>query len=412
MEKNPLPPPDKQGAQESRLGRAFAEFVKVETLGAMTLAAAALIAIIIAQTPVGDSFHHFWNTKVGWQFDRLDLRITFHALVNDFLMAIFFFVVGLEIKREVRVGELSSPRRAMLPLLAAAGGMLFPALAYLALNPSGDHSRGWGIATATDIAFSLGVLSMLGTRAPAGLKIFLTALAIADDLGAVLVIALFYTAEVQYPLFAGALFAAWLCHKLGRAGWTSNVLLAVFGLIIWSLIYASGIHSTLAGIVLAFAIPTLHRGPHATRKPDVARLEGLIHALHPWVTFAIIPLFALANSGVRFSPEALLHPVGIGIALGLLIGKPLGIVGVSLIAAKLGWAQLPRGVQAKHLAGVGMLAGIGFTMSLFIAALAFPEGPLLESAKAGILVASTLAGFIGFFWLRSVSGVRPAVAMS
>lgn len=385
----------------------------METLGALTLAAAAITAIVIAQTPAGEGFHHFWETKVGFQTDVWDLRLSLHALVNDFLMAIFFFVVGLEIKREMRVGELSSPRRAMLPILAAAGGMLFPALAYLTLNASGDNARGWGIATATDIAFSLGVLAMLGTRAPAPLKIFLTALAIADDLGAVLVIAFFYTAEIKFGLFGGGLAVAWLLHALGRAGWRSPWLLVVLGLTVWSFVYASGIHLTLAGVVLAFAIPTLQRGPRASdRKPDVARLEGLIHTLHPWVTFGIIPLFALVNSGVPISLAALMHPVGIGVALGLLVGKPLGIVGISLLAAKLGLAQLPRGVRVAHLVGVGMLAGIGFTMSLFIAGLAFPDGALLDSAKAGILVASTLAGFIGYFWLRIASGKSPKLALA
>jgi NhaA family Na+:H+ antiporter len=367
--------------------------------------------------------------------------------INDGLMAVFFLVVGLEIKREVLVGELSSLRGAALPVVAALGGAVVPALIYLAINAGTEGLAGWGIPMATDIAFALGVLALLGERVPAALKVFLTALAIVDDIVAVLVIAFFYTSEINWGgLGIGAVFlAALIAANLIGVGRT--LVYAVLGVGLWLCFLLSGIHATIAGVLLALTVPAssfinpgaflersryildrfekagqkgenvltneerqaaLHALNHASYKLEPP-LHELEHALHPWVVFAIMPLFALANAGVplgRGIVEALTNPVALGIVAGLVFGKQLGITLFSWLAVRLGVSELPEGIGWRHLYGVGWLAGIGFTMSLFITDLAFSNGALVDAAKVGILAASLVAGVVGWTILRGASTLR------
>jgi NhaA family Na+:H+ antiporter len=357
-------------------------------------------------------------------------------------MAVFFFMVGLEIKREVLVGELASPKQAAFPIAAAIGGMAIPALIYVAFNAGTPEIRGWGTPMATDIAFALGVLALLGSRAPTGLKIFLAALAIVDDLGAVLVIALFYSAGIDWNMlmYGGLTFIVLM--GANRGGVRRPAVYAVLGVVLWYFFLKSGVHATIAGVLLAVTIPAktrinvndfvsnareyLQRFEAGGLRPDPAapltpqqesaleRLEeaaesvqspllSIEHAIVPWVAFGIMPLFALANAGVALEPEVvsgLGSPVVLGIALGLLIGKPVGVGLFAWAAVKLGIAGYPAGVRGMHLIGVGLLAGIGFTMSLFIAGLAF-DGVTLELAKVGVLAASTVAGVAGYLILRA-----------
>ncbi|HEY8602670.1 MAG TPA: Na+/H+ antiporter NhaA [Thermomicrobiales bacterium] len=415
----------------------LAAFLRNEAAGGIILIACALVALVWANSPWAGTYTSLWATKITIG----PLTESLLHWINDGLMAVFFFVVGLEIKREVLVGELASPRQAALPIAAALGGMAFPALIYAAINRGGPGIGGWGIPMATDIAFSLGVLALLGSRAPTGLKIFLAALAIADDLGAVLVIALFYTGAIAW----GALGAAALCLALLVA---ANLLrvrhplaYAALGLGLWAALLQSGIHATIAGVLLALTIPArtrCHTGEFLLRgrallddfdrageeaaniltnggqQAALAELEALIegvqtplqrleHALQPWVAFGIVPLFALANAGVALGGGlggALAAPVTLGVALGLVVGKPVGVTLGAWLAVRGGLANLPAGVGWRHVHGAGWLAGIGFTMSLFIGSLAFGEGALLDAAKVGILAASLIAGLVGWSLLR------------
>ncbi len=364
--------------------------------------------------------------------------------INDGLMAIFFLVVGLEIKREFLVGELSSPRRAALPIAAAIGGAVLPAVIYLVINFGTEGVSGWGIPMATDIAFALGVLALLGERAPLGLKVFLTALAIVDDILAVVVIALFYTSDVSWgalgfgAAFLGALVAA------NWAGVGKPLPYALLGIGLWFCFLQSGVHATIAGVLLAMTVPAssyidtgefikrsrelLNRFERAGERGDEVLinderqgalhalnranedveppLQELEHTLHPWVVFLIVPLFALANAGVALGDDlaaTLLDPVSLGIVAGLLLGKQLGITTFAWLTVKSGVSEMPQGVTWLHIYGAGWLAGIGFTMSLFISDLAFTEGPLLDVAKVGILTASLIAGIVGWLIIRRTS---------
>ncbi len=381
------------------------------------------------------------------------LELSLAHFVNDGLMAIFFFVVGLEIKRELLAGELASPRKAAIPIAAAVGGMAVPALFYVAVNAMGNHNgeamRGWAIPMATDIAFAVGIMALLGKRVPLGLKVFLTALAIVDDLGAVLVIALFYTSDISLPILGlanGALVLSMIANWLGIR---QPLVYALIGVLMWLLLLSSGVHATVGGVLLALTIPSRVRIDGAQfasfartavdvfersgvardnilTNPDgqaaVAALEEacehvqtplnrLEHELHGWVAFAIMPIFALANAGVPLTGgvgAALGSGVGLGIVLGLAIGKPVGVMLATWIAVKMGLGDLPAGTSFKQIVGAGCLAGIGFTMSLFIANLAFPDSETLQLAKIGILTASLVSGVVGFLILRSVSPVSTA----
>jgi NhaA family Na+:H+ antiporter len=416
--------------------------------GGLVLLACAVVAMVWANSPWAHSYHVLWETPIAIGVGDRHAALSLHAVVNDGLMAVFFFLVGLEIKREILVGELASVRQAALPVAAALGGMIVPALLFLAFNAGGPTSRGWGIPMATDIAFALGVLALLGDRFPPALRVFLSALAIADDLGAVLVIALFYTASVSWGALAAAFGLLLLSLAANAVGVRAATAYAVIGVALWVAVLLSGVHATVAGVLLAMTIPSrtvideralLEGAGAALREFDLAchpetvmlsnrahqaalrRLEVLSekalpplarleHGLHGVVTFGIMPLFALANAGVelRGGSEAIASTIGLGVIAGLVLGKPIGITLASWLAVRAGVASLPDGVGWRTLAGTAVLGGIGFTMSLFIASLAFGDSAeWLTSAKLGILVGSVIAGVAGWSLLR-FTGTRGA----
>lgn len=403
----PADPPPPPASPLDRLWRPFLEFAKIEASGGLVLMLCAAIALVWANSPAGPTYFAIWEKHFqlgveGW----FELSKTLSHWINDGLMAVFFFQVGLEIKRELLTGALNTFSKAVLPVLAALGGMLVPALLYVAFNHDGPGHAGWGIPMATDIAFSLGVLSLLGRRVPTQLKVFLAGLAIADDLGAVLVIAFFYTSEVSGTALAwGA--AAWAALLLFcRLGGRSPIVFTVLAGLLWLAVLKSGVHATIAGVLAAFTVPSLKQAGEET-----APLEGWAHHLHPWVAFLIMPLFALANAGVAFGSEgwaALHEPVALGIIAGLVLGKTVGIFGFIWLGVKTKIADRPDGTSWGHFFGLALLAGIGFTMSIFVAGLAFPGSELLDTAKTGILTGSLLAAVGGAVVLLMVSRRRPA----
>ncbi len=338
----------------------------------------ALVALVWANSPWADAYQRFWHAPIG--------STTLVHAVNDGLMALFFLVVGLEIKHELQDGALSSMRQAALPVVGAIGGMVVPALIYAAIARDTDAMRGWGIPMATDIAFALGIVALLKDRVPAGLRVFLAALAIADDIGAVLVIALFYTPTVSVSALGATALLIVALTAMNWRGVRSLWPYVVGGVMLWYAVFASGIHASIAGVLLAFTIPA--RGEHSVQK----RLEHLLHAP---VAFFVVPIFALANAGVAL-PDNLaafaVQPAVIASAMGLMLGKPIGITGAAYIAVRAGWASLPEGATFARVLGVAALGGIGFTMSLFIAALAFGEGLQLDAAKVGVIAGSLIAG--------------------
>ena len=418
------------------------EFLHQQASGGILLIIATVIALAWANSPFAESYHHLWHTYVKVDLGGVGLNYSLHHWINDGLMVIFFFVVGLEIKRELLVGELSSVKKAALPIAAALGGMIFPALIYTVFNLGSEGASGWGIPMATDIAFVVGILALLGKRVPLALKIFILALAIVDDLGAVLVIAIFYTSNISLTslMIAGGLIV--LLIAMNRLGVRNLLVYTFVGIALWLAFLKSGVHATVAGVLLAFTIPVSSRintkkfkneienlakdfdnvGEHgedvltnSERLSIVDQIENncekiltplqrFEHGLHPWVSFFIMPVFALANAGVAVSDElgsALTHPVSIGIVLGLFLGKQIGIFSFSYIAVKLKLASEPEGVSWKKIYAASVLAGIGFTMSLFIANLAFNSPELLNISKVGILAGSLLSGIVGFIILKS-----------
>ncbi|MGV3587089.1 MAG: Na+/H+ antiporter NhaA [Adhaeribacter sp.] len=376
--------------------KTFREFLKSGSAGGIILIACLIFSLIIANSPLGPGFEHLLSREIGYQSSNLELRYSVLLWINDGLMAIFFLLVGLEIKRELVEGELSSFKQAALPVFAAVGGMLAPAGIYALLNNGTDTANGWGIPMATDIAFAIAVLSLLGKRVPLSLKVFLTALAIVDDLGAILVIALFYSTEMHlnYLLYAGGVFAMLIAFNL--LGFKNLAFYLIPGVFMWYFIHHSGIHATIAGVLTALTLPTT---PGAEESP----LEKLEHGLTKPVNFFIMPLFALANTNIRFEAgmiDGLTSNLGLGIILGLFIGKPLGITLISWLSVKLRISSLPSGVRWSQILGAGILAGIGFTMSIFIALLSFSDPLYQTEAKFSILVASLLAGLVGFVVLK------------
>jgi NhaA family Na+:H+ antiporter len=382
-----------------RLVRPFQEFADLEASGGLLLIGCTVAALIWANSPFSGSYFHFWHMDLT--FGRIGglLAKPLHFWINDGLMALFFLLVGLEIKREILVGELASFQRAVLPIAAALGGMIVPAAFYLLFNQGGPGAAGWGIPMATDIAFALGVLALLGSRVPTSLKVFLAALAIADDIGAVLVIAFFYTERISWISLGvgGVFFVALLAAN--RAGVRHLLIYAILGLGLWVAFLQSGIHATVAGVLLAIAIPTRQRTASrdvlTSNESPMLRLE---HALIPWNRYLIMPVFALANAGVALgggAARSVVAPVSLGVICGLVIGKPIGIVLFSWLAIRTRLAAMLDGIGWCQIVGVGMLGGIGFTMSLFIANLAFGEAPALETAKVGILLASVVSGIAG-----------------
>lgn len=378
----------------------FRNFVKSGSASGVILLLCVVISLTIANTSLGTAFENFLNTELGFNTESIHLRYPILLWINDGLMAIFFLLVGLEIKRELVEGELSSPKKAMLPILAALGGVLFPAGIYVLFNNGLETSGGWGIPMATDIAFALAIVTMLGKKVPASLKIFLAALAIVDDLMAILVIAIFYTSEVHstYLLYAGGIFGLLLLFN--KLGVKKIIFYIIPGIFIWYFVHHSGIHATIAGVLVAMTLPTT---PDAKESP----LEKLEHMLLKPVNFLIMPIFALANTNIKFENEmiaGLFTPLGLGIILGLVIGKPLGITLISWIAVKMGISTKPSESNWKQIIGVGMLAGIGFTMSIFIALLSFTGNELLlAESKFSVLMASVLSGIIGSVTLTLVS---------
>lgn len=381
-----------------RLSNGLQQFIRTESSGGLVLIATALLAIAWANSPWGDSYFNLWERHAGLGWGAWVLDKSLSHWVNDGLMVLFFLLVGLELKREWVQGQLSSMRQAVLPISTALGGMLVPALIFLLLNIDADNRRGWGIPMATDIAFALAVMALAGARVPAGLKVLLTALAIVDDLGAVLVIALFYTSHINgIALLAagGILLVLWALNRY-RVQWLWVYLLLGIGL--WLAVLKSGVHATIAGVLLAFCIPLKTDGRH-TQSP----LQRLEHYLKNWVAWGVLPLFALANAGLHLRPDELsyaLHPIALGVALGLLLGKPIGIMLLACLPVRLGWAQLPAGVEWGMVAAVGVLGGIGFTMSLFVAQLAYADPARLGIAKMGVLMATLASGIMGYFLMR------------
>ena len=382
--------------------RPFKDFFRSGQIGGIILIVCVVLSLIIANSGWSEGFNKLLNTQLGYESDSLSLRYSIALWINDGLMAIFFLLVGLEIKREIIEGELSSPKRAAMPIFAALGGMLVPAAIYGLFNANAETSSGWGIPMATDIAFALGVISLLGKRAPASLKIFLAALAIVDDLGAILVIAIFYTNELHWDqlLYAGGILA--LLILLNRLGVRKLIFYIVPGVFLWYFIHHSGIHATIAGVLLALTIPT-----NPVR--DTSPLESLEHAIVKPVNFIIMPIFALANTNIRFQPamvDGLYSPLGLGIILGLVLGKPLGITLFSWLSVRMGFSSLPSKAGWRHIIGLGLLAGIGFTMSIFIALLSFSDPLFQVEAKFSILVSSLIAGVAGYLFLSFLNTKR------
>jgi NhaA family Na+:H+ antiporter len=382
-------------------------FFRQESAAGILLVAAAAAAMAFANSPFSHLYTAFLETPLMIRAGSMEVSHSLLHWINDGLMAVFFLLVGLEIKREVLAGELSSVRRAALPLVAAAGGMAAPALVYLAATwPDGAAMRGWAIPAATDIAFAVGVLALLGNRAPPSLRIFLLALAIIDDLGAIVVIALFYTAQLSMPALVLAACALTALLILNRLGVTRIAPYAVVGTLLWSFVLESGVHATLAGVALGFAIPL------RPRDPEVASpLKAMEHGLHPWVSFAILPLFAFANAGIpldRVGFETLADPVMLGVALGLFLGKQAGVMAVTLAAVRLGIGIFPAGASLRQFYGMAVLTGIGFTMSLFIGTLAFPDAGHDTAIRLGVLGGSLLSAVLGYVVLAGAAAGRPA----
>jgi NhaA family Na+:H+ antiporter len=449
MSARPVIMPEAHRGALDRLLSPLRSFQRVEAAGGLVLLAATAAALAWANSPWREAYHDFWHASVSLEVGGRALSASLAHWVSDGLMAIFFFTVGLEIKRELLVGELASPRRAAIPIAAAVGGMAVPSLIYAAINLGGDGGRGWAVPAATDIAFALGVMALLGPRVPPGLKVFLMALAIVDDIGAVLVIALFYSSGIRVAYLAGggAILALLVAANLLRV--RRPIVYAVLGVGLWLACLQSGIHATIAGVVLAFTIPARFRIPGAAflafsrRELDAFAQAGgdendlmtnqkrqevlhglrqacehvdtpllrLEHALAPWVAFAIMPVFALANAGVEVGGgfvAGLGSRVSLGVVLGLVVGKQAGITLFTWLAVKAGLGALPEGATWKQVYAVSWLGGIGFTMSLFIANLGFGAGDNLNLAKYGILTASVIAGAAGYALLRLTTRPGPA----
>jgi NhaA family Na+:H+ antiporter len=421
----------------------FQKFVRIESFSGILLLAATLIALVWANSIFSESYQSIWQYKLGFAMDHFELSKPLILWINDGLMAIFFFLIGLEIKREFLIGELNSAKKMAFPLFGALGGMLVPVIFFLFLNNNPETSKAWGIPMATDIAFSLAILKVLGKRVPLSLKIFLTAFAIVDDIGAVLVIAVFYSNSINYELLLLAFGLLAVLYFLSFRGFYSKFLLLVFGAIIWLLFLKSGIHPTIAGILLAFSVPVRQKidTPSfitmlekitnsikisiVTEKPVLCKeqieqidyledwiekyqspLQHLEHKLHGWVAYFIIPLFALANAGVLLSSSTDLDSSLVtNIILCLVFGNSIGISSVILFADKIKLIEIPKEISKRQIVGVSFLAGIGFTMAIFIASLAFETNPIfIDSAKIGILVGSLISAILGYTILRFGSG--------
>ncbi len=377
----------------------FSDYVRTNVTGGFLLLFCVVIALIAVNTNLYEVYHHFFTTTIGISVGEISFNRDLHFWINDGLMAVFFLQVGLEIKRELLEGELSDIKKSSLPILAALGGMIVPALIYILFNYNSIGLNGWAIPMATDIAFAVAILSLLGRRIPLSLKIFLTALAIVDDLGAILVIAIFYTQSLQFAYLFYAFAVLIILYLLNVSRVKSISIYVPFGILLWFFIYKSGIHATIAGVLFAFMIPT-------NKGNIISPLERLEHILNRPVAYFIMPLFALSNTDIIFSTQlfqSLTQPIGLGIIFGLVFGKVTGIVSFAYLSIKLKLSELPSGTTWKQLIGAGFLGGIGFTMSVFIALLSFPELELQALSKLAILLASVTSGVIGYWVLRSTS---------
>lgn len=386
------------------------EFIRIEATSGIVLFVCTCLALVWANSPWGSTYESVFQSSITVGVDRFALSKSLLHWINDGFMSIFFLVVGLEIKRELVLGELSSPRQAMLPIVAALGGMVVPALTYYLMNKGTDCIRGWGIPMATDIAFAIGVLALLGNRVPTGIKVFLLALAIVDDLGAVIVIAIFYSSEISFLALGASVALMILLLAINRIGYRRLLPYLVVGVLLWFAVLKSGVHATIAGVMLAMTIPAREGSRQSSKDNRDNPLRRLEHAVHPWVSYFILPIFALANGGIAMGHgmmSTIAHPVAVGIILGLVVGKQLGITLFSWLAVTFRIAELPRGVRWLHVYGAGWLGGIGFTMSLFIATLAFGESTLLSTAKLAVLVSSVVAGTIGWTVLRKTKILDP-----
>jgi NhaA family Na+:H+ antiporter len=427
-----------------RFVRPAQRFAAIEASGGIVLLIGAIIALIWVNSPWDQSYHDLWETELALDLHLFEIHQHLGHAVNDGLMVLFFFVVGLEIKRELVSGELSSPRRAILPAAAALGGMLGPAIIYTIFNAGRETAHGWGIPMATDIAFAVGVLTLLGKRVPTPLKVFLLALAVADDLGGIIVIAVFYTESLSLQAIGWALLLLAIIIVINRAGVRSFAPYIFLGVLFWAAMLESGIHATIAGVVLALLTPSrpyyteedfdavmerlqaefaLARadGDHDRMQEALRQMEDLAsgmespldrleHRLAPWTAYLIVPIFAIANAGVAVSGEmlrdAFTSPVTLGVAFGLVLGKPIGIFLTSWVCVRLGLAQLPANTNFRQILGAGMIAGIGFTVALFIAGLSFDVPSHLDEAKVGILAASVAAGLLGSAYLLLLPAPR------
>lgn len=389
---------------------AIRDFLKNEAAAGVALMIASAIALIWANSPAAHLYEAFLHAHAGVHVGPVGLDKPLHHWINDGLMAVFFLLVGLEIKREIREGELSTPARAMLPGIAAVGGMAVPALVYVAFNWQTPQTlAGWAIPAATDIAFAVGVLALLGSRVPTSLRIFLLALAIMDDLGAIVIIAAFYTHDLTPAALGLAAVAGLGLAWMNLIGIHRLAPYLVVGAILWVCVLESGVHATLAGVVLAFAIPLRVRTAAGHEERPLERLE---HALHPWVAYLILPVFALANAGVSLAgitPASLAEPVPLGIALGLFLGKQVGVVGAAWLATRMG-TPLPEGTTWLQFYGVSVLTGIGFTMSLFIGTLAFPDPEYGVAVRLGVLAGSIASALVGYAVLYLAGSPRPVPA--
>jgi NhaA family Na+:H+ antiporter len=386
--------------------KVFKDFFNSTTSSGIILFSCLILSLIIANSPMGEGFESFLATQMGYENTSLHLKYSVALWINDGLMAIFFLLVGLEIKREIVEGELSSPKKAILPIICAIGGAIVPALIYTIFNRDTPTAGGWGIPMATDIAFALAILSFLSKKVPLSLKIFLAALAIVDDLLAILVIAVFYSSDLHYMnmVYTGAILI--LLFLFNRFGLKNLAFYLIPGLFIWYFVHHSGIHATIAGVLTALTLPT-------TADHKESPLEKLEHALTKPVNFLIIPIFALANTNIRFENgmvEGLFTGLGMGIVLGLIVGKPLGILLISWLSVKLKLSELPENAKWVHILGVGLLAGIGFTMSIFISILSFADPLLVQEAKFSILVGSVISGLLGYLVLNFYSKKKDKVA--
>jgi len=382
--------------------RGLAEFFRLEAAGGIVLIAAAVLAMVAANSPLVSYYEGFRALPVQVRVGALDIAKPLLLWINDGLMAVFFLLVALEIKREALSGQLASRSQLVLPMMCAAAGVAVPALLFVALNHNDAQAmRGWAVPTATDIAFALGVLALLGSRVPTGMKLLLSTIAVVDDLIAILIIAFFYSHGLSVTALvwaAAAVAGMWLLNRRGVMRLAPYLLL---GVVLWVCVLKSGVHATLAGVVTGLMIPHRRRDAAADAHSP---LESLEHALHPWVAYAILPMFAFANAGRVLDGmrlDDLLAPLPMGVALGLVIGKPVGIVGAAMAMRALGWARFPEGMDVRAMIGLGLMCGIGFTMSLFIASLAYHDTDAYGSAVLGVLLASLVSAVAGWLWLRA-----------